>query len=795
MAEKGGGRSRVGAWLPAAAGRRRDWIWLDRLSRAADRLAAWLTAQVAAELARSHFLAWIAVAFGAGIAAYFAAEREPSLWAALPAASVLVTLAVLARRTRYFHALAMVAAIAAGFATATAKTARIDHPVLASPVFSVTLAGFVESREERERSDRLVLRINRFEPARSTDAAQAVERVRLSVKKGTAPAVGSLVELKARLSPPFTALRPGGYDFARDIYFQKIGASGFVLGAIRPASQPEAAPERGWWLRYATAINGLRDAIDARMRQSLSGDTRAIATALLTGKRDAISPPVNDAMFVSGLGHVLSISGYHMAIVAGVVFFAVRALLALFPALTVGFPIKKWAAGAALAAATFYLALSGAEVATQRSFLMTAVVLIGVMADRRAITFRTLAVAAMVVMVIAPEAVVHPSFQMSFAATLGLVALMDRDRALFALADNTRVARAALWGGREIALLALASLVAGLATMPYAAFHFNRATPYGLLANLAAMPVVSGVVMPAGLAGLLAMPFGFDSVFWRVMDWGIQWMILVAQWVESLPGSVGRVPAFGTGPLLLATLGIIIVAMLRTPLRWCGGIVALLAVALALNGRQPDILIAADGRSVAVRGDDGRLRLMQTKKDAFVARAWLGADADARSPDDPNLTRGAGCDEAGCAVKMADGRYVTIALRADAFDDDCKKAAVIVTDRQPPTSCEAMVFDRERREALGSVALTGAGPQSAAAQTVVADGAAFRSVAPNGLAPHAGRSGRWEIHAVRPPGTDRPWARAHPAANVTSQPRPAVASPQPAVDATPATSDLSPEDQ
>ena len=180
MVEEGRGRSRVETWLPdAAAWRRRtwpwrDWIWLDRLSRAADSLAAWLTAQVVAELARSHFLAWIAVAFGAGIAAYFAAEREPSLWAALPAAFVFVTLAVMARRTRYFHALAMVAAIAAGFATATAKTARIDHPVLTSPVFSVTLAGFVESREERERSDRFVLRVSRFEPARSTDAAQAV---------------------------------------------------------------------------------------------------------------------------------------------------------------------------------------------------------------------------------------------------------------------------------------------------------------------------------------------------------------------------------------------------------------------------------------------------------------------------------------------------------------------------------------------------------------------------------------------------------------------------------------------
>src|ERR1700754_771229 len=219
-----------------------------------------------------------------------------------------------------------------------------------------------------------------------------------------------------------------------------------------------------------------------------------------------------------------------MAVVAGVVFFTIRALLALFPTLTAGFPIKKWSAAAALAAAAFYLLLSGAEVATQRSFFMTAVVLIAVLVDRRAVTFRTLAVAAIVVLVLAPEALVHPSFQMSFAATLGLVALVQIGMPrLFATPENSAAAKVALWGGRELVTLALASLVAGLATTPYAAFHFHRITPYGLLANLAAMPVVSAIVMPAGLLGLAAMPFGLDGVFWWLMDLGIQWMIVVTE--------------------------------------------------------------------------------------------------------------------------------------------------------------------------------------------------------------------------------------------------------------------------
>ena len=423
-------------------------------------------------------------------------------------------------------------------------------------------------------------------------------------------------------------------------------------------------------------MQGMRDAIDARIRTTLDGDKRAIATALLTGRRDAITTPVNDAMFISGLGHVLSISGYHMAVVAGVVFFAFRALLALIPALATGFPIKKWSAAAALAAAAFYLLLSGAEVATQRSFYMTAVVLIAVMVDRRAITFRTLALAAMVVLMLAPEAVVHPSFQMSFAATLGLVALVQIGMPrLFASPDHSATARVALWGGREIMTLALASLVAGLATTPYAAFHFHRVTPYGVLANLAAMPVVSALVMPAGMLGLVAMPFGFDGLFWWLMGIGIDWMIAVTEWVAALPGAIGRMAAFGTGPLIAASAGIILLGLLRTPLRWSGGVVLMLSVVWALAVPQPDVLISGDGHSIGVRGSDGRLHLMKTTKDAFLVKEWLAADADPRAPADSSLVEGVSCDEAGCVAQMAGGAFVTLALRPEALSDDCERAA------------------------------------------------------------------------------------------------------------------------
>jgi len=378
---------------------------------------------VRAEAGAGRLLPWVPIAFGTGIAFYFAADHEPVLSVTVVTAVVLGIAAFLLRRNKVFPAAVMVASVAAGFATATFRTAHVAHEVLARPAYSVSLSGFVEARDVRERTDRFVLRVTQMDGPR---LPTKLDRVRLSVRKGALPEVGSFVEMKARLQPPLAPLRPGSYDFSRDLFFQGIGASSFVTGSIKASEPPVAG---GLSLRYAAFMQDLRDAIDARIRTTLEGDKRAIATALLTGRRDAITTPVNDAMFISGLGHVLSISGYHMAVVAGVVFFAIRALLALVPVLTVTYPIKKWAAAAALFAAAFYLLLSGAEVATQRSFYMTAVVLIAVIVDRRAITFRTLALAAIVVLVLAPEALVHPSFQMSFAEARSGRAGSDRHAA------------------------------------------------------------------------------------------------------------------------------------------------------------------------------------------------------------------------------------------------------------------------------------------------------------------------------------------------------------------------------
>jgi competence protein ComEC len=756
MIGQGRSRGRAEAWRPwIATGRRPALVWPQGLTdarRAAQRVQEWAVAEVAP----GRLVPWLAIAFGCGTIIYFAAEREPAPWATAVLLGATVLAAILCRHRPFAFPTAVgIAALAAGFATATVKREIIAHPVLSAPVWNAELAGFVEAREERERSDRIVVRLERSAGAR---LSEKLERVRVSVRKGTAPPVGSFIEFKARLSPPLEPLRPGGYDFARDMYFQRLAASGFVLGAIRTVEAPHAA---GLRLRYAAFVEGMREAIDKRIRTILPGDKGAIASALITGKRDAISTPVNEAMYVSGLAHVLSISGYHMAVVAGITFFVLRALFALMPAFSSRHPIKKWAALAALGAAAFYLVLSGAEVATQRSFIMISIVLVGVMIDRPTLTFRTLTAAAFGVLLLAPEAIVHPSFQMSFAATLALVAGYQQGLSWMSQGGDTPLAaKLALWGGREILGLLIVSLLAGTATIPYIAYHFHRISPYGVVANLIAMPIVSAWVMPVGILGLMSMPLGLDSWCWRLMGEGIEWMMRVASWVTSFPGALGRVAAFGPGSLLLCTAGLVVLCLLRTPLRFIGALMMGGAIILMIRAPQPDVLIAADGSAVALRGANGRLSMIKSGNDVFAFREWLAADADSRTPKDDTLGEGIRCDAAGCVGRLRDGSLVAIAKTIQAFEEDCRRAVLVVSNRDAPPGCAALVIDRGVWRRSGAIALRRRGEE-------------------------------FEITAARPPGYDRPWVRAL-APDGDGLP-PSRAAPQPR-DATPRADDLEPGD-
>lgn len=328
---------------------------------------------------------------------------------------------------------------------------------------------------------------------------------------------------------------------------------------------------------------------------------------------------------------------------------------------------------------------------------------------------------------------------MSFAATLALIAAYQNGLPWRANNDTSLGTRVALWGVRELCGLILASLVAGLATTPYAAYHFHRLAPYGVLANLLAMPVVSVLVMPMGILGLLTMPFGFDAIFWHLMGKGIDWMIWVSLWVSGLPGAVGRMQAFGAGPLLLGTAGLLLVCLLRTPLRWSGGVLALGATLWAVSTPRPDVLIAGDGQAAAFRSGDGRLTVLHSGRDSFAVKEWLAADGDARTPKDGSLTTGVTCDTVGCIGKLGDGRLISMVFELEAFAEDCARAAVVTSIRDAVSAgCAATLIDRRVWRASGAVALRWS-------------------------------ANRFEQTVTLPPGYDRPWGRGFENATIDTQ--------------------------
>jgi competence protein ComEC len=716
-------RPRTGGRAAVIGGRRAPGIGAlggDLLQAAGEQLASAFRAE--AEAAR--LAPWLPVFFGIGIIFYFVAPAEPSSIAAAASFLALAFVVFLSRARPVAFAISLaLAATAAGFAAGTLRGAFVAHPVLLRPTATLTLAGFVEARDATDRSDRIVLQVT---SASGRGADHLPPRVRVSLRRGSAPEVGSHVEMKARLRPLLSPTRPGGYDYALGAYFARLGATGFGLGKTKAVAAPMDVPAD---IRLAAAIERVRRALTARIVAVIPGQTGAVGTALISGVRDQISAEVNEAMRISGLYHVLSISGLHMAIVVGFIFAAVRGGLALIPGLALRFPIKKWTAVLALLGAFIYMLLAGADAPTLRSFIMIALVLLGVLFDRPAITLRTLSIAAFAVLTMTPEAVLNPGFQMSFAATLALVSIYQRLAPALLTAppakDGGAVYRVSVTAGRWLLAGALTSLLAGLATTPYAVFHFQRLAPYGILANVLAMPVISFVIMPMAVVGCALIPFGYDALAWQAMGWGIDVMLAIARWVTALPGAEGRVHAFGTGALLLMTVGLLLLAIPVSKLRFLSAPLFALGLILAITTPKPDVLIDSEAEAVAVRASDGRLTILGARQNRISAESWLAADGDTRKSRDA-LEGGFRCDRSGCIARLPDGTTIAIARRPEAFADDCREAALVVSPFDVPPACAAAAIDRRALATTGAVAL--------------------RRV-----------KGEWVATPVRSPTADRPW--------------------------------------
>lgn len=676
-----------------------------RLGFAADRWLLAMGASLEREMEAARGLPWLAVAFAGGALLYFSLPSEPSAPALALVALALAAAAwrVRAGRAPLFRLLLVATMIAGGAALTKLRTDLVATPMIERSV-TATVTGFVEAVEARRGGARLTVRVVSIEGAR---LARQPERVTV-VLRGKAPEVGEGIAVLARLRPPSGPAMPGGYDFARKAYYAGIGATGFAYG--KPKLVELGPPPLA--IRLAIPLESLREAIRARILAALPGDTGRIATALVIGDAGGISAKAEDDLRQSGLAHVLSVSGLHMVLVAGASFWAIRALLALFPGLALRHPIKKWAAVGALGLTFFYLLISGLDVAAQRSFAMTAVVFTAILLDRRAISMRNVALAAFAVLLLAPESVLDAGFQMSFAATIALVAgfeLLARRRRRARLGGETSLVGTLLrWTLALVGGLTLTSLLGGLGTTPFALYHFQRMAPLSIVANVLAMPLIDFLVMPMALVGVLLMPLGLDQPMLALMGVGIDGMLAVADVVSRWSEGTGGMAMPPAAALLIFLVGFLWASLWGERWRWIGVVPMVAGIGLALFPARPDLIIAADGRSAAIRGADGHYAILAPKVPSFEAGIWLRADGDARGVKDKTLTAGVRCDSLGCIGRLADGRLVALSLDRGAFAEDCRRAALVVTPLHAPAACRTVtaVVDREMLRRDGALALT-----------------------------------------------------------------------------------------
>ena len=681
-----------------------------------------LAAALQAEADQRRFFLWSPVAAGAGAVAYFAADHEPTLWLCALLAAALGALSFRVRANRVALACCLGAALFfSGFVTAAWRSARLQAPVL-DHTRIVELTGYVEAVDHRRTGARFLLRVV---TASGLEAAQTPWRVRLTDRRAPPMEAGAFIKLKARLTPPARAALPSGYDFARDAYFSGIGAVGSALGRIE-IMEPPAPP--GIWMSAMMSVDRARNALAARVDSAIGGAAGAVGAAMVTGKRDLLDEDTRQLIREAGIFHIITISGIQMTLVAGILFWSIRRALALIPTLALHYPIKKWAALGAIVGAVIYDILTGSRVGTERALFMTVIMMSAIAMDRQALTMRNLALAALCVIALEPEAILGASFQLSFAAVAALVAVYEsriEARRADQLADPFGLSkgppatglfdRLVQWIAHEPSHMLLATVCATSATASFMAYHFHELSPYVLIGNPLTLAIIEFFAVPGALIGTALYPLGLDAPVWMFVGLGIKLALWVAGFIAAAPGATIHLSAFAPWSMVVLSLAVLSTVIWRTTLLRMTA-VPLLCLGLlgAASGQRYDVLVAPTGDAVAVRGADGAFVVAGPHANAFGVEQWLRADGDGRPAKATALagkggmtaTGGAQCDALGCVVALKIGGVLAIISDARAFAEDCGRASVIVSRLAAPSWCAApLVIDRPKLEQSGAQAL------------------------------------------------------------------------------------------
>lgn len=630
--------------------------------------------ETALERERAQLPLFAPVALGAGICAWFVLPAQPQ-WIAwlLVWLGIAVGIGVFARGGRFAQMLMTGAVLmAAGLLLPWTKAVLVGAPPLGRAAMVEMQAAVIAVEPQAARG---VTRLTLAPDARPDLPA----KVRVNAPPEDLPGdleAGDTVRVKARLMPPPAAALPGGYDFAMGAYFAGIGATGRAIGKVERVSAGKQGP-------------GLRERLARHIAGRLPGPEGAIAVAFATGEQAGISEADAEAMRRSGLAHLLSISGLHVSALIGGVMFLIYRLLALSPTLALRFPLILIAACAGALAGLGYTLLTGAQVPTVRSCVAALLVIAGLALGREAISLRLVAVGALVVMVFWPEAVIGPSFQMSFAAVTAIVALYEwpRTRDFFARREEGLARRMM----RGFGALLVTGIAVELVLMPIALYHFHRAGVLGSLANLVAIPLTSFVVMPAEALALTLDLVGLGAPLWWVTGRALALLLALAHHVSALPFAVMTTPAIGGTAFALTMVGLLWLMLWRGRLRLAGAGAALLGVILIALAPTPDILVTADGRHVAVRADDGSYALLRARAGDYMRDQLSEAAGYEGEFADLATLPGATCSPDVCTVTVRGVRLLATRsgymLPWRELTNACARADIAIADRMLPVGC------------------------------------------------------------------------------------------------------------
>jgi competence protein ComEC len=654
------------------------------------------------ESERERWLIWTPVLIGLGVALYFSLTIEPHLSTGVALFGLTVGLAfALGRWPALVRAMTAVAMVAGGFLAAELRTAMVDAPMLHVPLAPVLVTGRVADVELQEKNARIVLEqvaIAGLKPA------ETPEKIRVGLTRySDTPRLGDRITLRAKLFPPPAPAAPGAHDFRRDLYFERIGAVGYAVRKYRaqPVDAATTAPLLGR-LRQAAA-----ERISAVFPNPDQAAERAIALALLVGERGPIPDEVNNAMRDAGLAHLLAISGMNITIAAGLIYFTLRLGMAAIPWLALRFPIKKWAAAGGLIGEIVYTEFVGAPVSAERSMITTGFVMLAIIADRSALTLRLVAISATLLILAEPESLIGASFQMSYGAIVALVVLYERWRFHAGGPESGPVRRVLAYLGG----IAVMSVVASAASAVFAIYHFQQSAFYGLGANLLAEPVHDLWIMPWGIASYVMMPFGLEALTLRPMGWGISAMLWSARLFAGLPGAAGHFEAMPTAALALIVLGGLWFLLWTRRWRWLGLGPALAGILLTLTARQPDIMIAEDGKLVAVRLDSGEIALSNRRHDRFTQSVWVRRAGEGDIEDHAPAAMAEGQDAAQCRKDLCRftvaGRKAAIVSDGRALAEGCRDADIVIAQAALHGRCAApLVIDKDDLARDGATAVT-----------------------------------------------------------------------------------------